>query len=528
MILRKMSRPPLRAERRDLPVSAGEGQEPERREVSGFGEARHRGRRMPLRWRLSLLTAGMVLLAMGAMSIVAYFTVSSSLTASMDRDLEEKADSLLARTIDPFFVNRLEEEISTFKSYNPDTRISISPAGWGPTYGDVIPVGGEFEESADGGAMSLRTVGNERVLAVTNQYGANVVLAQDMSDTHDLISSLGVVLLAISAAGVFIAIAAGMVTSSAGLRPVAQLQRALDRVTRTDELRPLEVEGNDELASLTRSFNAMMAALQDSRSRQTQLVADAGHELKTPLTSMRTNIELLMMLNQQGSQGGMSEEDRKDLERDVVAQMAELSTLIGDLVDLAREDAPEKMQETVDVQEVVETSLDRVRRRRPDVNFEVKTVPGTLVGDPFALGRAILNLMDNAAKWSPADGTVRTRLSAVDGHTFGLTIADSGPGIPAADRERVFERFYRSVSSRSMPGSGLGLSIVKKVIERHGGSIVVDESDDGGTLMRVTLPGEPADAGHGDTSATVAGAKGERGQVFAERWFKQHGSENEG
>lgn len=471
-----------------------------------------------------MLTAAMVLASMGAMTIVAYVTVSSSLTTSMDRSLEEQANSLLSRTLDPLFVNRLEDQISLFKSYNPDTRISISPGGWSQTLGDVVPVGGEFEENADGGAISLRTVGGERVLSATNEYGASVTLAQDMSNTHELISSLGIVLLVISAAGVFIAIAAGMVASSAGLRPVSQLQRGVERVTRTDELRPLPVSGNDELATLTRSFNAMMAALQDSRTRQTQLVADAGHELKTPLTSMRTNIELLMMLNRNGSQGRISEEDRKDLERDVMAQMEELSTLIGDLVDLAREDAPQKMTETVDVQEVVETSLERVRRRRPDVSFEVKTVPGEITGDPFALGRAILNLMDNAAKWSPADGTVRIRLTAVDENTFGLTISDSGPGIAVEDRERVFERFYRSVSSRSMPGSGLGLSIVKKVIERHGGAIVVDESDDGGALMRVTLPGKPRDvnAGNGEVTETVAQPTGQRGQAFAERWMKRN------
>ncbi|MGD7001859.1 ATP-binding protein [Corynebacterium halotolerans] len=476
---------------------------------------------MPLRWRLSMLTAVMVLVSMGAMTVVAYATISSSLTASVDRDLEEKAHSLLNRTLDPFVIARIDDEISLFKAYNPDTRISISPGGWGSYHGDVIPVGGEFHESAEGTTVSLRTVGNERVLAAANEYGATVRLAQDMSDTQELITSLGVVLLSISAVGVFIAIAAGMVTSSAGLRPVSQLQRAVDRVTRTDELRPIPVDGNDELATLTHSFNAMMAALQDSRTRQTQLVADAGHELKTPLTSMRTNIELLMMLNRNGSQGRISEDDRKDLERDVMAQMEELSTLIGDLVDLAREDAPEKTMESIDFREVVETSLERVKRRRPDLSFELKTVGGEVTGDPFALGRAVLNLMDNAAKWSPADGTVRIRLSAVDERTFGLTIADSGPGIPVADRERVFERFYRSVSSRSMPGSGLGLSIVKKVIERHGGSIVVDESDDGGTLMRITLPGKPETTGDSNGHVRVAEPKG-RGQVFAERWMKRN------
>lgn len=532
MILRKISRPPLSVESRDLPVSSDSEvdekitpvvvPEAESHDPSSASR-RHRGRRMPLRWHLSLLTAAMVLFSMGAMTIVAYMTVSASLTASMDRSMEEKANSLLARTIDPLFVSKLNDEISLFKAYNPDTRISISPPGWQGTHGDVLPVPLELQSVTSGVKVSIQSLGGERLLAAGNEYGAIVVLAQDLSETHQLISALGVVLMAISAAGVFIAIAAGMVTASAGLKPISRLQRAVDHVTRTDELKPIEVEGNDEVANLTRSFNAMLEALQESRTRQTQLVADAGHELKTPLTSMRTNIELLMMLNRQGATGVISEEDRKDLERDVLAQMEELSTLIGDLVDLAREDAPQRELEEVELQEVLETSLERVKRRRPDVSFELKTMPGQVLGDPFALGRAVLNLMDNAAKWSPPEGTVRIRLSEVDEHTFGLTIADSGPGIAPEDRERVFERFYRSISSRSMPGSGLGLSIVKKVVERHGGSISVDESDDGGALMRVTLPGAPENGDRQTTAkdTAVPGAKG-RGQVFAQRWMDRN------
>lgn len=517
MILRKISRPLIPLERRDFPVSPGIY-----REAANNG--REWSRQLPLRWRLSILTAVMVLFSVGAMTVVAYVTVSASLTASMDRNLQEKADSLLSRTIDPIYVTRITDEIDRFKDYNPDTRISVSPPGWGTSFGDVIPIGGDFQQNSDGGASSIRTIGGERVLATTNQYGAEVALAQDMSETHQLITSLGVVLLAISAVGVLIAVAAGMVASSAGLRPLARLQRAVDHVTRTDELRPIEVVGKDELAHLTRSFNAMLRALQESRTRQTQLVADAGHELKTPLTSMRTNIELLMMINRDGASGTISKEDRSALKHDVLAQMEELSTLIGDLVDLAREDGQQMMAENVEMREVLEVSLDRVKRRRPDVEFELQAISGELRGDPFALGRAVVNLMDNAAKWSPPEGRVRIRLSAVDEATLGLTIADSGPGIPQEDRERVFERFYRSVSSRSMPGSGLGLSIVQKVIERHGGSIVVDESDDGGTLMRVTLPGMPKDWDE-LTSSSAEQSGTARQQQFAERWMKHNQDE---
>ncbi|HKM24576.1 MAG TPA: HAMP domain-containing sensor histidine kinase, partial [Corynebacterium sp.] len=251
------------------------------------------------------------------------------------------------------------------------------------------------------------------------------------------------------------------------------------------------VKGNDEIAQLTGSFNKMLSSLQDSRTRQSQLVADAGHELKTPLTSMRTNIEFLMMLNRPGMEGRIPEQDRQDLERDVLAQMEELSTLIGDLIDLSREEAGETAREPVELDAVLDSSLERVRRRRNDIDFDVDLIPWHLVGDQFSLGRATLNLLDNAAKWSPPGGVVRVRMTPLSDDRVQLSFADSGPGISPEDRTRVFERFYRSPEARSQPGSGLGLAIVKQTVVRHGGTVRVEESDDGGTLVIVELPGKP-------------------------------------
>ncbi|NLP39249.1 MAG: HAMP domain-containing histidine kinase, partial [Corynebacterium pollutisoli] len=215
------------------------------------------------------------------------------------------------------------------------------------------------------------------------------------------------------------------------------------------------------------------------------------HELKTPLTSMRTNIELLMMLNQPGAADRISAADRQDLERDVMAQMTELSTLIGDLVDLAREDAAETTMESVDLDEVIVSSLERVRRRRPDLDFDADLAPWTLTGDQFSLGRATLNLLDNAAKWSPPGATVQVRMTPLADDRIQLTVADSGPGIPEEERERVFERFYRAAESRSQPGSGLGLAIAKQTVTRHGGTIRIAEAAGGGALVIVELPGQP-------------------------------------
>ncbi|MCK7663314.1 HAMP domain-containing histidine kinase [Corynebacterium sp. CCM 9185] len=448
-------------------------------------------RRAPLRWQLSMVTAVMVAVAVGVMTVVAYWTVSTSLTRHVDEELKDKASSLLQNSFDPAFVYNPAVEVATFKTYNPDIRVAYYPPGSVKAIGDSIPILDEVDVLQGTREVSVRSSGDERIFAESNKIGATVILAQDMRGTHQLISSLGLVLLLIGGIGVLIAIAAGMVVATTGLRPVSRLRQAVDYVARTDDLRPITVVGNDELAQLTRSFNGMLAALSASRRRQAELVADAGHELKTPLTSLRTNIELLMMVDRQGG-ASISQQDRRDLERDVIAQIEELSTLIGDLVDLAREDGPQQIVECVDLVECMETSLERVRRRRPDVTFTFASTPWFLYGDPFALGRATLNLMDNAAKWSPEGGEVRIDMEQVSDGLMEIRFSDSGPGIPVEDRQKVFERFYRSIAARSMPGSGLGLAIVAQVIARHAGTIVAEESDDGGAMMRVTLPGTPS------------------------------------
>ncbi|HAT1153310.1 HAMP domain-containing sensor histidine kinase [Corynebacterium striatum] len=483
--------------------------------------------RAPLRWRLSLVTGLVVAVSVALMTLVTYWTVSTSLTATVDKQLAQQADVLIQQSQDPRFIETIDQEIAQFKLYNPSTRVAVSSPSRSSTYGDAIPVGGEFRKIDDHTESSVRTVGGERILAMRHDSGLTVVLARDLAEAKELISAIGSMLLVIVALGVLLAIFAGMVASKTGMQPISRLKRAVDYVTQTNDLRPIEVVNNDEMAQLTVSFNQMLEALQQSRVQQRQFVTDAGHELKTPLTSMRTNIELLLMMNKSGGGCGISEKDRRDLEDDVMSQMSELSALIGDLVDLARGDANEKAPEPVALMEVLESSLARARRRRPDVKFRVRFIPWVLEGDPFALGRATLNLMDNAAKWSPATGTVRVSMQQISEHEVRLRVDDSGPGIPPEEREKVFERFYRSAEARSMPGSGLGLAIVKSVIERHEGAIEIKESSDGGTRMEVTLPGY---RGEGDPFvdslsepdfAQEESSPSDRGTIFAERWFNQ-------
>jgi two-component system sensor histidine kinase MprB len=302
------------------------------------------------------------------------------------------------------------------------------------------------------------------------------------------------VLLMVGGVGVAVAAVAGGMVTRAGLRPVGRLTEAAERVARTDDLRPIPVFGSDELARLTEAFNLMLRALAESRERQARLVTDAGHELRTPLTSLRTNVELLMASMAPGAPR-LPEQEMVDLRADVLGQIEELSTLVGDLVDLTRGDAGHAVHEPVELADIIDRSLERVRRRRNDIHFDVEVIPWQVYGDPAGLSRAALNLMDNAAKWSPPGSHVGVTLRQLDPSHAELVVSDRGPGIPAQERRLVFERFYRSTSARAMPGSGLGLAIVKQVVLNHGGSLRVDDTDPSGdppgTSIFVLLPGRP-------------------------------------
>ncbi|BAC17759.1 two-component system sensor kinase [Corynebacterium efficiens YS-314] len=441
-----------------------------------------------LRWRLAFMRAVLVAITVGVISVASYWTVSSSLTSSVDEGLEEKASTLLERAQEPGFYENVEDEIAMLKSYNGDLRVALSPPGWEYVVGDSIALPADLPPSR--GTPDSRIIsgaGGERIVVMSDETGAVVVMTLQMDDIRRLVTSLGVLLLIISCAGVLISILLGFAISDASLKPLAQLQRAVETVARTDQLRPIPVVGNDELARLTVSFNEMLEALRVSRMRQSQLVADAGHELKTPLTSMRTNIELLMMASRPGSPP-ISEQDRHELECDVLAQMEEMSTLIGDLVDLTREEETNVL-EPVHLNRVLETAVERVERRRHDVEILTHTVSWYLNGDGFSLTRALVNVLDNAVKWSPENAVVRVSMKPIDKHHVQIVVEDSGPGIPEEEREMIFERFYRAVQSRSLPGSGLGLAIVRQVVDRHAGHIEVGESDDGGTKVTLVFPG---------------------------------------
>ncbi|MGH3498689.1 MAG: sensor histidine kinase [Nocardioidaceae bacterium] len=436
----------------------------------------------------------MATVAVGAtvavVSLAVYITVRGQLLHSLDDSLVHRAKAA-ARTSFPQTVANLPPSLFLASDVKlaviQNDAVSSAPNGRA-----ALPYisAAELDVAHGQSKQSIRTVAmngiDYRVVAVPYGPSGALVLAQSLDPTGRVLSRLGLVLWVIGLAGVLVSGVSGWAVASNGLRPVRRLTAAAEHVARTEELTPIEVTGDDELARLTVAFNTMLMSLSASQQRQRQLVADAGHELRTPLTSLRTNLELLA---QADTRGGLAPASRAELLRDVGAQIEELSTLVGDLVELARdEDLPHRSEPT-DLAEVVETSVERVRRRSASIEFEVDTESWMVVGEPQLLERAITNLLDNAAKWSPPLGTVTVRLR--DGV---LTVTDHGPGISATDLPHIFERFYRSQEARTLPGSGLGLSIVAQTAARHGGTVSAGGAPGRGAVLTLRLPGQPASA----------------------------------
>jgi two-component system sensor histidine kinase MprB len=327
------------------------------------------------------------------------------------------------------------------------------------------------------------------VLAQGVSPGRAILVTHSLAEGNSTLSSLRLTLLLITLGGVALATLLGWTVGRTTLSPVRRLTATVRRVAQTLDLRErIEVDRRDELGSLTASFNTLLEVLQDTMHKldesariQRRLVADASHELRTPVTTIRTNIELLDRADE------LPAGERGRITADLVSQLEDLSALVNDLIELARE--PEHLEEREDVRldVLVAEAVERARRHAPAARFEVELEPTLVNGVPARLDRAVNNLLDNAVKFAGTDSPIEVRL-----HGGELEVRDHGPGIDADELPHVFDRFFRGAHSRAQPGSGLGLAIVRQVAELHAGSVSADAAPDGGTIMRMRVPADAA------------------------------------
>ncbi len=403
-------------------------------------------RRVSFRSRLSLLAAAAVGLALALAAFSAYFAVRHLLYDQTDTTLTNEGQevwSALQGSPEGLASRGVSQAIGHIQASNDQAELVATDGTRFPyeqgnrplatpnlPFNVVLPASSTAKALAQPSAAGDDSIGTvsaagQRFRVYTIGLGPQMVTTVDgqtsfasvalvvyspLALLDHTLSDLRLILLLVGIGGVAVALLLGYLAARAMIRPVERLTGAAEHVAVTQDLDArIEEDGKDELARLAHSFNAMLGALQASRLQQSQLVADAGHELRTPLTSLRTNIEVLMRMRD------LPEDDRAALLEDVGGQLEELTTLVGDVVELAREDEQETEPEELRFDGVVQRAVDRAKRRAPSLTFRVTTEPGLVRAQPALLERAVLNVLDNAAKWSPPSGIVEVTLRRREG-----------------------------------------------------------------------------------------------------------------
>jgi two-component system sensor histidine kinase MprB len=366
----------------------------------------------------------------------------------------------------------------------------VSAAGYvvrstGGGNASVLPVSKRTREVAAGLGNSFYaddTVAGLHVRVLTTPASAGAIqVALPLAVVDHTLSELELALVIVCLGGIGLAALLGVLVARSAVKPVSALTTAAERVSVTRDLSERIPAGrDDELGRLAASFNRMLAALEAGAEAQRQLVADASHELRTPLASLLMNIELLA--EDEGPVGG----ERERLLADVGQEIRELTVLVGDLVDLARQEPTSEGASQVRLDELVQEAVARAARYAPDQRIEVDSEPCLVIGVDARLERAVNNLLSNAIKWNPPGRPIEVTVR--DGT---VSVRDHGPGISPADLPYVFDRFYRAAAARGLPGAGLGLAIVRQVAEAHGGSVEAVNAPGGGAVLQLHLPPEP-------------------------------------
>ena len=470
---------------------------------------------MSLRTRLTVAGAGAVFVALAIASSVIYFAVRSNLQEQINASLIQLAEgvsskwnvenTLQSTTIPPKSGKGAAPEKFGAHGYPPPagglfgsdgtggyyqvipkisaaTNAKLSAAGKTPVSQNLdgfVPAIGLDASVAKGIAppyfRDVRYRGVEMrlyTMALSSEPDGLIRTARPLTATDATITRVRWLLLGLTLGGALAAGLLGRLAANAVLRPVRTLAGAVREVSATRDLsQRIPVSGRDELASLASDFNGMLAALSDSQQAQQQLIADASHELRTPLTAHRTNLELL-------ARPDLPPEQRQRVLGAAVRAMERLSALVGDLILAARDGRSVDAREPLALDELVAAAVERAQHRASELRFESRLEPYRILAAGSRVERAVDNVLDNAIKWSAPGATVEIRLA--DGT---LTVRDHGPGIAQADVPHVFDRFYRAAAARAMPGSGLGLAVVKQTVDDHGGIVSIANADGGGTLL---------------------------------------------
>lgn len=454
---------------------------------------------MMLRTRIAAVASLSVALAVLAAAVGLYLAVRSDLQGEIDQGLRQRAQAFLApsgtgppgeglpgggppqggfpRRVQPVPFGAASGYVQFISSQGT---VEV-PAGQGTSPKIAVSAHDKaIAASGNGSALSDRTVNGTRLRVLTIGIGERgaVLIARPLSEMNHELNRILLLLVIVGASGIVLAAILGALVARVALTPIARFTNRTEALTGNLDLsRRLEVQGRDELARLAGSFNTTLDALERSVEAQRQLIADAGHELRTPIASLRANIQVL------GEAERLEPAEQESLRGDIVSELDELTALVGDVVELARGAGRGEADSEDDIRldEVVRGAVERTKRRG-ELRFELSLELTLVRGQGERIVRAVSNLLENAHKWSPADGLVE-----IDLHEGVLSVRDHGPGFDEVDLPFVFDRFYRADRARKLPGSGLGLAIVRQAAEACGGYAEAQNAPGGGALLRVSF-----------------------------------------
>ena len=474
---------------------------------------------MSLRARLGLAAGVAVALAVIAVAVSAYAGTSSELRGQIDNSLRELRGQALHQGAGPGGPGGPGSFGAPANGASGSGFLGGAPAGEGPGNGDeglgldrtrgspfggpagiitlIYPSGGTYvppgqrsrippdaamkalAKSGSGSYFTEMTVNNTHIRVLATGIGSDgaLAVALPLTEIDHTLSSQILLLALIAAAGIALAALLGLLVARTALAPIARFTRETEAIAANPERledQRVQASGRDELARLARTFNTTLDALALSVESQRNLVADASHELRTPIASIRANLQLLR------DESLLSPEDRAALRADMIDELDELTALVGDVVELARGSKASSVLTEVRLDHVVHAVTNRARRRAPQLTINAELEPTLVQGDGERIARAVANLLDNACKWSPAGGVIEVEL-----HGGTLSVRDHGPGFHEEDLPFVFDRFHRARDARSKPGSGLGLAIVRQAADAHGGFVQASNAPGGGAMLRI-------------------------------------------
>jgi two-component system sensor histidine kinase MprB len=427
---------------------------------------------MSFRLRLTLLSASAVAVAIVGTSFAVYYTDRAQLVNQVDKELVASLNL-------PALQNVVKQRTVRIGPVPNGPKQLVLPGSLKAVRVSVAARGRSAVALLGTPHFFNTVVGGVRSRALTlSSPAANVRITTSLVDVDRNLSRLRWLLVFISIGGAGVAAILGLLVSSRALAPLRRLTETTERIVDTGDLSERTgLRGRDEISRLSVQLDELLASLELSVAAQRQLVADASHELRTPLATLRANIELL------ADARALADDERTELLHDVRDELESMTTLVGELVELARGEEADIAPAEFRLDEVVHAVVERAARRWPSVEFRAQLEACTVVGVPQRVERAVSNLLDNARKWSP-EGGAAVEVSVRNGT---VEVRDHGPGIDEEDAPLVFNRFYRSAAARALPGAGLGLAIVKQIADAHGGTVRAENAPGGGAVVLLRL-----------------------------------------